>query len=108
MLTMLIQAYRVDSRRQGSIDFEPEPVLIGIVQFTPGIVQREIEFEPDAEAIKVLAKHTLTAHHQAIGISTWKAKLISIDDDHLGTPFIENATEGYRIWLPSSLPSHWS
>ena len=72
----------------------PEPVLIGIVQFTPGIVQREIEFEPDAEAIKVLAKHTLTAHHQAIGISTWKAKLISIDDDHLGTPFIENATEG--------------
>jgi hypothetical protein len=26
----------------------------------------------------------------------------------LGTPFIENATEGYRIWLPSSLPSHWS
>jgi hypothetical protein len=106
---MLIQAYRVESRRPGSIDFEPpEPVLIGIVQFTPGIVQREIEFEPDAEAIKVLAKHTLTAHHQAIGISTWKAKLISIDDDHLGTPFIENATEGYRIWLPSSLPSHWS
>ncbi len=66
---MLIQAYRVESRRPGSIDFEPpEPV---------------------------------TAHHQAIGISTWKAKLISIDDDHLGTPFIENATEGYRIWLPS-------
>ena len=106
---MLIQAYRVESRRHGSIGFEPpEPVLIGIVQFTPGIVQREIEFEPDTEAIRVLAKHTLTAHHQAIGISTWKAKLISIDDDHLGTPFIENATEGYRIWLPSSLPSHWS
>jgi hypothetical protein len=61
--------------------------LIGIVQFTPGIVQREIEFEPNAEAIRVLA--------------TWKAELISIDDDHLGTPFVENATEGYRIWLPS-------
>jgi hypothetical protein len=85
---MLIQAYRVESRRHGSIDFEPpEPVLIGIVQFTPGIVQREIEFEPNAEAIRVLA--------------TWKAELISIDDDHLGTPFVENATEGYRIWLPS-------
>ena len=84
---MLIQAYRVVSRRPGSIDFEPEPVLIGIVQFTPGIVQREIEFEPNAEAIRVLA--------------TWKAELISIDDDHLGTPFVENATEGYRIWLPS-------
>jgi len=40
---------RVVSRRPGSIDFEPEPVLIGIVQFTPGIVQREIEFEPDTE-----------------------------------------------------------
>ena len=85
---MLIQAYRVESRRHGSIGFEPpEPVLIGIVQFTPGIVQREIEFEPNAEAIRVLA--------------TWKAELISIDDDHLGTPFVENATEGYRIWLPS-------
>ena len=95
---MLIQAYRVESRRHGSIGLEP-PEPIGIVQFTPGIVQREIEFEPNAEAIRVLAKHTLTAHHQAIGISTWKAKLISIDDDHLGTPFIENATEGYRIWL---------
>jgi hypothetical protein len=98
---MLIQAYRVVSRRPGSIDFEPEPVLIGIVQFTPGIVQREIEFEPDAEAIRVLAKHTLAAHHRAIGITTWKAEPISIDDDHLGTPFVENATEGYRIWLPS-------
>jgi hypothetical protein len=99
---MLIQVYRVESRRPGSIGFEPpEPVLIGIVQFTPGIVQREIEFDPDAEAIKVLSKHTLTAHHQAIGISTWKVQLISTDDDHLGTPFLENATEGYRIWLPS-------
>ena len=98
---MLIQAYRVVSRRPGSIYFEPEPVLIGIVQFTPGIVQREIEFEPDAEAIRirVLAKHTLTAHHQAIGIDTWKAELTSLDDDSLGTPFVENATEGYRIWL---------
>jgi hypothetical protein len=99
--TMLIQAYRVESRRHGSIDFEPEPVPIGVVQFTPGIVQREIEFEPDTEAIKVLAKHNLAAHHQAIGISTWKAELIRVDDDSLGAPFVENATEGYRIWLPS-------
>jgi hypothetical protein len=99
---MLIQVYRVVSRRPGSIDFEPpEPVLIGIVQFTPGIVQREIEFEPDAEAIRVLAKHTLAAHHRAIGISTCKAELTSLDDESLGTPFVENATEGYRIWLPS-------
>ncbi len=90
-----------ESRRHGSIDFEPKPVLIGTVQFTPAIVQREIEFEPDAEAIKVLAKHGLTVHHQAIGIDTWKAELISVDDDSLGTPFVENATEGYRIWLPS-------
>jgi hypothetical protein len=74
--------------------------LIGIVQFTPGIVQREIEFEPNAEAIRVLAKHTLAAHHRAIGISTWKAELTSLDEDSLGTPFLENATEGYRIWLP--------
>src|SRR6266403_2696139 len=100
--TMLIQAYRVESRRHGSIGCKPpEPVPIGIVQFTPGIVQREIEFEPDTEAVRVLAKHNLTAHHQAIGIDTWKAELISIDDDLLGTPFVENATEGYRIWLPS-------
>ena len=90
-----------ESRRHGSIDFEPKPVLIGTVQFTPAIVQREIEFEPDAEAIKVLAKHGLTVDHQAIGIDTWKAELISVDDDSLGTPFVENATEGYRIWLPS-------
>jgi len=72
--TMLIQAYRVVSRRPGSIE---------------------------AIRIRVLAKHTLTAHHQAIGIDTWKAELISIEDDHLGTPFAENSTEGYRIWLPS-------
>jgi hypothetical protein len=99
---MLIQTYRVERRIHGSIGFEPpEPVLIGIVQLTPAIVQREIEFDPDAEAIRVLAKHTLTAHHQAIGIDTWKAELISVDDDSLGTPFVENATEGYRIWLPS-------
>jgi hypothetical protein len=97
--TMLIQAYRVESRRHGSIDFEPKPVLIGTVQFTPGIVQREIEFEPDAEAIKVLAKHNLAAHHKTVGIDTWKVELTSLDDDSLGTPFVENATEGYRIWL---------
>jgi|SRR5689334_14845521 hypothetical protein len=94
-----------EARNLKNVPFEalflPEPVLIGIVQFTPGIVQREIEFEPDAEAIRVLAKHTLAAHHRAIGITTWKAEPISIDDDHLGTPFVENATEGYRIWLPS-------
>jgi len=98
--TMLIQAYRVESRRHGSIGFEP-PEPIGIVHFTQGIVQREIEFEPDTEAIKVLSKHNLAAHHQAIDISTWKVELISLDDDLLGTPFVENATEGYRIWLPS-------
>ena len=74
---------------------------IGIVQFTQGIVQREIGFEPNTEAIKVLAKHNLGAQHQAIGVSTWKAELISVDDDSLGTPFVENATEGCRIWLPS-------
>jgi hypothetical protein len=95
--TMLIQAYRVESRRHGSIGFEPpEPVPIGIVQFTPAIVQREIEFEPDTEAVRILAKHSQATYHQAIGISTWKAELISVDDDLLGTPFFENATEGYR------------
>ncbi len=97
---MLIQAYRVESLRHGSIGFEP-PEPIGIVQFTPGIVQREIEFDPDTEAMKILAKHNLGAQHQAIGVSTWKAELITLDDDLLGTPFVENATKGYRIWLPS-------
>jgi hypothetical protein len=31
---MLIKAYCVESRRHGSVDFDPGPVLIGTVQFT--------------------------------------------------------------------------
>jgi hypothetical protein len=49
----------------------------------------------------VASKFNEKMRRAAPGIDTWKAELISIDDDHLGTPFVENATEGYRIWLPS-------
>ena len=45
--------------------------------------------------------HFVASKFNAPGIDTWKAELISIDDEHLGTPFVENAAEGYRIWLPS-------
>jgi hypothetical protein len=41
---MLIQVYRVESRRHGSIDdLRPEPVPVGIVQFTGGIEQNHSE-----------------------------------------------------------------
>src|SRR5258705_9724904 len=52
---MLIQVYRVESRRPGSIGFEPpEPVLIGIVQFTPGIVQRSEEHTSELQSLRHL------------------------------------------------------
>jgi hypothetical protein len=96
-VTMLIHAYLVESHRHGAPDFKPEPVPVGTVQFTGGSEQvREEE-----AATELLSHFSRLANDPVLGLETWYAELISVDDDSLGSPAYDNASEGYRIWLPS-------
>jgi hypothetical protein len=95
---MLIQAYRVESRRHGSIDFHPRPKLIGMVQFTG----RDEQDRDEEAAIEILRGFSTLANHPALGFGTWKAELTSVDDDSLGRPFVENRARGYRLTDRSS------
>ena len=92
---MLIKAYRVESRRHGSIAFEPpEPVLIGIVQFTGGIDEgREEEWQRESEAVNLLMNHSPFAHDPMRGADTWDAELIVVDDESLEAPSFDDASE---------------
>ncbi len=94
---MLIHAYLVESHRHGSTDFDPEPVPIGTVQFARGNEQRRNE----EAATELLSLFSPLAKDPIRGLETWYAELISVDDDSLGSPTYDNASEGYRVWLPS-------
>ena len=94
---MLIHAYLVESHRHGSTDFDPEPVPIGTVQFTRGNEQRCNE----EAATELLSRFSPLAKDPILGLETWYAELISVDDDFLGSPTYDDASEGYRVWLPS-------
>ena len=100
---MLIQVYRVESRRVPSADgITPTPVSVGIVQFTRGIDEGGKEWKQKKDAQDLLMNHSPLVFHLVYGPSTWHAELISIDNDSLGTPFFEDDVKGYRIWLPRS------
>ena len=94
---MLIHAYLVESHRHGSTDFEPDPVPVGTVQLTGGSEQRRDE----EDATELLSRFSPLAKDPVLGLETWYAELISVDDDSLGSPTYDNASEGYRVWLPS-------
>jgi hypothetical protein len=99
---MLIQAYRVESRRPGLADGIPlTPVLVGTVQFTGGIDEGRTDTARKKVAIDLLFYRSPLADHSSYGKRTWKAELTSVDDDSLGKPFFEDASQGFRIWLSS-------
>src|SRR5258708_20721119 len=104
---MLIQAYRVESHRPGLPDGIPlTPVPIGIVQFTGGSDEGRPEWQRQDMATDLLIYHSPLVDDLAFGHITWHAEKTSIDDDTLGTPFFEDAAEGYRIWLPTMPYDH--
>jgi hypothetical protein len=99
---MLIKAYRVESRRHGSIAFDPpEPALIGIVQFTGSFDEGREEWQRESVAVNLLIDHSPLAHDPMRGADTWDAELIVVDDQSLKAPFFDDALKGYRIWLRS-------
>lgn len=98
---MLIQAYCVESHRSGLLEgIQPKPVFVGIVQFTEGSDAVRPEWQRKDMATDLLTYHSPLVDHIAYGHNTWQAEKISVDDDSLGTPSFEHASEGYRIWLP--------
>lgn len=100
---MLIQVYRVESRRVPSADGIPlTPVAVGIVQFTGGSGEGRKKWKRKKEATDLLMNHSPLVFHFVYGPSTWHAELVSVDDDSLGTPFFEDDAKGYRLWLPQS------
>ena len=99
---MLIQAYRVESRRVRTADGIPlTAVSVGIVQFT-GDSDEGKDGKRKKPAAELLKNHSPLVFHLVYGPSTWHAELVSVDDDSLGTPFFEDDAKGYRIWLPQS------
>jgi hypothetical protein len=64
---MLIKAYCVESRRHGSVDFDPGPVLIGTVQFTANDRMEDQQREEE-KAVDLLASHSpQAARHPVLG-----------------------------------------
>jgi hypothetical protein len=66
---MLIKAYRIESRRHGSIDCQP--VLMGIVHFTEGIDQDQL-FEQERVAVNLVMDHSPFSHDVKRGAETYK------------------------------------
>ena len=98
---MLIEAYHVESHPVPlAIDHlpPPNPVPIGTVQFIGRIDAGRTEQERIDIAIHLLLEHIPAPPDP----SMWQAEKISVDDDDLGAPSVENTAEGYRIWFASS------
>ena len=93
---MLIKAYRIESRRHGSIDFQP--VLMGIVHFTEGIAKGQL-FEQERVAVNLVIDHSPFSHDVMRGAETWEAESTNVDDKLLGIPAFEDTLKNYRIWL---------
>jgi hypothetical protein len=93
---MLIKAYRIESRRHGSIDCQP--VLMGIVHFTEGIDQDQL-FEQERVAVNLVMDHSPFSHDVKRGAETWDAESTNVDDELLGAPSFEDPLKNYRIWL---------
>jgi hypothetical protein len=95
---MLIRAYRVESYRPGLLGLPLDTMHVAIVQITRNVselsgAQREVQVLDSLErCFPELAKH------MAHGSSTWSAKPIDIPDDELGTPTVEDISEGFRVW----------
>jgi hypothetical protein len=71
---MLIKVYCVESRRHGSVDFDPGPVLIGTVQFTATDGMEDQQGEEE-KALDHLASHSpQAARHPVLGFVTWEAE----------------------------------
>jgi hypothetical protein len=83
---MLIKAYRIESRRHGSIDCQP--VLMGIVHFTEGIAQGQL-FEQERVAENLVMDHCPFSHDVRRGAETWDAESTNVDDALLGVPSFE-------------------
>jgi hypothetical protein len=99
---MLIQAYRVESRREPTAGIPLTPVSVGTVQFTRGSDGGREDKKREKAATDLLMNYSPLVFHLVYGPSTWHAELVSVDDDSLGTPFFEDDAKGYRIWLPQS------
>jgi hypothetical protein len=98
-MPMLIQVYLVESHRHGSIDdLQPASSPVGAVQFIGNIAQERGE----EVAMELLSRFSPLTHHPILGAERWEAELTSVEDDSLGLPSFEDASKGYRMWLPAA------
>jgi hypothetical protein len=73
------------------------------VQFTGGVDEGRSEFQRKTLAQEILMNHSPLFDHIAFGHGTWNSELITVDDESLGTPSVEDASQGFRIWLSNEL-----
>jgi hypothetical protein len=88
---MLIKAYRIESRRHGSIDCQP--VLMGILHFTENIAQGQL-FEQERVAVNLVVDHSPFSHDVMRGAETWDAE--STNGERLQKPQQSSDTLGRR------------
>jgi hypothetical protein len=102
---MLIQAYRVESRRVRTADGIPlTAVSVGIVQLT-GDSDEGKDGKRKKAAAELLRNHSPLVFHLVYGPSTWHAELVSVDDDSLGTPFFED--DASLLVHRAAFPRNW-
>jgi hypothetical protein len=93
---MLIKAYHIESRRHGSIDFQP--VLMGIVHLKEGVARGQL-CQLERVAVNLVMDHSPFSHDVMRGAETWEAESTNVDDELLGVPSFEDPLKNYRIWL---------
>jgi hypothetical protein len=100
---MITQMYFVESHRipmlpEKGLPLAGESVPVGLVQFT-GRSSEWFDGKLEQAAKKVLMSHSPLTNDRAHGFGTWRARLVTEDDESLGVPTFEDADKGYRVWV---------
>jgi len=80
------------------MNLQPASSPVGAVQFIGNIAQERGE----EVAMELLSRFSPLTHHPILGAERWEAELTSVEDDSLGLPSFEDASKGYRMWLPAA------
>jgi hypothetical protein len=90
---ILIKAYRIESRRHGSIDCQP--VFLGIVHFRESVARGQL-FRLERVAVNLVLDHSPFSHDVMRGLRPGKRNR-NVDDELLGVPSFEDPLKNYRI-----------
>jgi hypothetical protein len=99
----VVESHRIPLSVESGLPTEPEPVLVGVVQFIGGSSEWLDNSRKRTAAVDVLLRCSPLANHPALGHLTWRVRLKKEDEkslESLKSSTFEDSEKGYRVWLP--------